>query len=321
MSAGRPFVSADIGGTNARVALVRGRADGGIEVLRRQHYRCAAHPSLHAILEDFLAPGDGVDALALAIAGVVNGDAVISRNVPWPIRPAEFRARGFRDVAAVNDFVAVAHADQCMGDAGTVLLTPAAASPAPGATLVVGPGTGFGAAVRVDVDGRVLVLPCEPQQMALAPGNLRELSVLAHWMRAGAAHVGIGHAVSGPGLLHLYRALCALDGVVPGCASAEAIDAHAAAGDATAREALSMFCALLGSVVGDLALATGAGRVFVAGGIPSRIKPHLLASDFAARMVNKDVMRAVLERVPVRLVEDPDLGVIGAAAWFLRRAL
>lgn len=313
------FAAADIGGTNARLALVRARPDGTIEVVRRRRYLCAGHPSLRAILDDFLDAGAKVDAFAIAVAGVVNGDGIISRNVPWPIRLADIRATGIRDVAAVNDFVAVAHAEQCMNEVDTVLLTPGAASHAPGPTLVVGPGTGFGAALRTSVGGRAMVLPCEPQQVALAPGNLRELAVLAHWMRSGAAHVGIGNAVSGPGLLNLYRGLCELDDIQPRHLSADDVASAATGGDAHAIEALSMFCELFGSVVGDLVMMTGATRVFVAGGVPARIKAQLLASGFAARMVNKDVMRPVLERVPVRLIEEPDLGVIGAAAWFLRR--
>jgi glucokinase len=313
------FLAADIGGTNARLALVRGRGDGTVEILEQCRYLCADHPSLDAIVTDFLGARTGIDAMAIGIAGMVNGDEIISRNVPWPIRLAEIRALGIVDVAVVNDFVAVAHAEQCMNDTDTLLLTPRIAGYAPGPTLVIGPGTGLGAALRVSTGTRTLVLPSEPQQMTLAPGNPRELAVLQHWMRAGVAHVGVGHAVSGPGLLNLYRALCELDGVQPRRQfSVDVSSLTEAGGDTHASEAVAMFCGLFGSVVGDLAMITGATRVFVAGGVPSKIKTQLLGGDFAARMVDKDVMRQVLEQVPVRLVEDPNLGVIGAASWFLQ---
>lgn len=317
------FLAADVGGTNARLALVRERGDGGVELLGQRRYLCAEHPSLAAIAADFLAAtGARVDAMAIGIAGVVRGDAIISRNVPWPVSLAQIRALGIADVAAVNDFVAVAHAEQCMNDTDTTLLTPGAAGHAPGPTLVVGPGTGLGAALRVPVGGRTLVLPSEPQQVTLAPGNARELAVLQHWMRQGAAHVGIGHAVSGPGLSNLYRALCELDGARPRLrSSAEVTAAAEQADDPHAREAVSVFCGLFGSLVGDLVMVTGATGVFIAGGVPLKVKAQLLASDFAARMVDKDVMRPVLERVPVRLVDDPDMGLIGAAAWYLARNL
>lgn len=315
-----PFVSADIGGTNARVAWVRGRSDGSIEVLAQRHYLCAQHPSLRAILADFLGDAAGAPALALAVAGIVDGDRIISRNLPWPIDTSDLREAGFAQVAAVNDFVAVAHAWQCMRETDTLLLTPGVASPTgPGTSLLLGPGTGLGGALRVARGGHTLVLPCEPQQVALAPGTLRELAVLDHWMRSGSGHVGVGHAVSGPGLANLYRALCAIDAVPARWSSADEIVAAASADtDAHAIEAIGMFCGLLGSVVGDLAMVTAATRVFVAGGVPSRIRRWLPGSSFAQRMVDKDVMRPVLERIPVWLIEDPALGVIGAASWFLQ---
>ena len=318
----RVFIAADIGGTNARLARVHAREDGSVELVERRRYQCAAHASLREIVADFVGAGTSIDAMAIGVAGVVNGDEIISRNVPWPIRLAEIRALGIREVAAVNDFVAVAHAAQCMNDTDTRLLTPRRARQAPGPTLVVGPGTGLGAALRVPVGARTLVLPSEPQQVALAPGNARELAVLQHWMRAGVGHVGIGHAVSGPGLLQLYLALCELDGVRPRLQSADDVSAEAGIdGDAHAVEAVVTFCGLFGSMVGDLAMITGPTGVFVAGGVPLKIRRQLLDGDFAERMVDKDVMRAVLEQVPARLIEDEDLGVIGAAQWFLQREL
>ena len=316
----REFIAADIGGTNARLALVRDRADATIEILARKHYRCAEYHSLQAIVADFM--GDGIEATTMAIgfAGMVNGNEIISRNVPWPIIPARLRGLGIVELAAVNDFVAVAHADQCMNEADTTLLTPTVAGHAPGPALVIGPGTGLGAALRVPLGARTLVLPSEPHQMALAPENLRELAVLGYWMRSGVAHIGLGHAISGPGLLNIHRALCALEGTRPQLHSSDDVSIAAETGaDSIAVEAMAMFCGWFGSIVGDLAMATGATRVFIAGGVSSKIKPHLCRGPFAARMVAKDLMRPVLEQVPVRLVEDPDLGVIGAASWFLRR--
>lgn len=315
------LLAADIGGTNARLAMVQAGADGRLEVGTRRHYRCADHPSLEAIVADFIAAAGLPDAMAIAVAGTVDAERITSRNIPWPIVLESIRALGIAHVGAVNDFVAVAHAEQCMREQGTCLLTPAADAPATtGPTLVVGPGTGLGAALRVPFDGGTLVLPGEPQQMALAPGNRRELAVLQQWMDAGAGHVGYGEAISGPGLLRLYRSLCALAGVPPRLTSSDAVSGAADAGhDPHAVEAVQMFCGLFGSCVGDLVLATGATRVFVAGGVPLKILRFLLDGRFARRMTHRHIMQPALERVPVRLLQDPDLGVIGAASWWRSR--
>ena len=79
-----------------------------------------------------------------------------------------------------------------------------------------------------------------------------------------------------------------------------------------------MFCGLLGSAVGDMALLYGVqGGIYLAGGILPQIREFLINSSFVERFLNKGPMRAALERIPVRLVEHGQLGVIGAANWYL----
>ncbi|HET6586184.1 MAG TPA: glucokinase, partial [Oleiagrimonas sp.] len=132
-------------------------------------------------------------------------------------------------------------------------------------------------------------------------------------------HVSCEHALSGPGLTNLYRALCTLEGATPAQDSPEAITHAANAGDdPLARKALEVFCAMLGSFAGDLAMLYGAsGGVWLAGGILPKIRDFLACSTFVERFLDKGRMRAFLERVPVRLMEHGQLGVIGAAGWYL----
>ena len=59
------------------------------------------------------------------------------------------------------------------------------------------------------------------------------------------------------------------------------------------------------------------GGVYLAGGILPQIQSFLLHSTFKARFLDKGPMRSVLERVPVRLIEHGQIGVIGAASWYL----
>lgn len=317
----RPFLAADIGGTHARLALVCARDDGHVDVLDEQTYACAAFPGLAPIVADFLSGRGGVDDAAIGCAGLRRGETIISLNLPWAVSLPEIRALGIARAAAVNDFVAVAHASQCMGARDGVLLTPDAAPAEPGPVLVVGPGTGFGAALRVPVeDARWLVLPSEAGQVSLAPGNARERAVLAQ-LQGSAGYVSAEQVVSGPGLLRLYRTLCTLGGAEPGHDAPAAVAAAAArGGDALAAEAVAIFCAAFGSLLADTVLVTGATRVFVAGGIVPKILPLLRASDFVARFLDKGAMRQVLERVPVRLIDHPYKGVIGAASWYLQQA-
>jgi glucokinase len=230
---------------------------------------------------------------------------------------SELRALGIDRVEVVNDFVAVAHAVQCMRDGDSLLPGDRAGPPPPGPTLVVGPGTGLGAAVRVPHGDGAVVLPCEAGQLAFAPGNAREIAVLAKMLEAG-PYVSSEQVVSGPGLFKLYATLCAIDGVDVRQDTPSAVVEAARRGDDThAVEAVRIFCEAFGSLLGDLVIASAATSVYIAGGIVPRIRDLFDAGAFRARFVNKGLMRKVLEQVPVRLIDNPHNGVIGAAAWYL----
>lgn len=318
-----PFLAADIGGTHARVGLVQapGRDERRIQLLRYTLYACAEHAGLGAILADFVR---GLDAppqqAVVACAGYVLDGRVIHANLPWPVDIAAIRDEaGLERLDVINDFEAVAYAACGIPDEAAQILQ--AGDPAAQATrprLVLGPGTGLGAALCVPVDGRVTVVGTEAGQAAFAPGSALELDLLARMQREH-GHVSLEHLLSGPGLVRIYRALCDMAGCSPGFdLPAEISNAAQQGADEQARLALEVFCGALGSAVGDLVLSTGAiGGVDLAGGILSHLRSVLPASDFIERMLAKGTMRGQLERVPVRLIEHGQLGVIGAARWRL----
>lgn len=325
MTAGHAsLLAADVGGTHVRVGRVQVRQDAEhpIAVLDYRKYRCADHPSLAAILADFLREGPAVADLAIASAGFPLEDGtVITANLPWPLSPSAIRDQlGLRTVHLVNDFEAVAHAAAYMDASAVAHLTgPEHVSRAP--VLVLGPGTGLGAAVWIPNGNHPVVLATEAGQAALATNSDLEAQLLREMLKTR-THVPVEHALSGPGLLNLYHALCAVRGATPTLATpAQITDAALAGHDPLAVQSLQVFCSLLGSVVGDMALLYGAqGGIYLAGGFLPHIRQFLTNSDFVARFLDKGPMREALQRIPVKLVEHGQLGVIGAANWYLGRS-
>lgn len=318
----RPFLAADVGGTHARIALMQAGTDGGVAtMLRYRQYVCAEHAGLAAIVGDFLESADvaGVDHAAIAIAGIQHGDELVNTNLPWPVSMSQLRqSLSLRHLALINDFEAMACATPYIDPVEATLLTGPADAVPDGPTLVIGPGTGLGAALWTP-GPPARVMATEVGHAGLAPGNERELEILRRLLRRW-PHVDNERVLSGPGLFNTYAALCEIEGAVPGLsAPADIADAAQRGDDPAAAEALQVFCAMLGSLVGDLVLTFGAQAVYLAGGIPAHIKPYLLRSDFAERYLNKGVLRSVLARVPVRVVEHGKFGLIGAAAWYLER--
>jgi glucokinase len=323
----RPFIAADIGGTHVRIGLVR--ADGApgrpVSVMHYRKYACADYASPVEIFRAFLdglGPTVSVDEGVIACAGhLLENGSLITTNLPWPLEPRLLCEQlGFSDLRIVNDFEAVAYATATVDVDDTVHIAGPRTPSAPGPILVLGPGTGLGAALWIPTDAQAVVLATEAGQAALAPGNAIEMALLAH-LQSQRGHVPVEAALSGPGLMNLHSALCAIRGGGRTYATPGEITRAAVSGeDALARESLEIFCSLLGSVVGDLALLYGVhGGVYLAGGILPQIRDFLLNSGFVARFLDKGPMRAALERIPVRLVDHGQLGVIGAADWYLRQ--
>lgn len=316
------FLAADIGGTHGRVALMRAAPDAprGVETLAYRVFACAEFPLLSDLLQAFLDADVHVPVkqCVLACAGQVMGDEVVNDNLAWPIRLTQLRhALGLDDVAVLNDFEALAYAlDGSLAHSGRHLCGPDISGGGP--ALVIGPGTGLGAAVHVPGPAGGFVLPTEAGQMDFAPNSVRERELLAHLAPNG-GYMAFEHIVSGPGLLTIYASLCAMHGETPILATPEAVTAAAlACADVYATEAVEIFCSALGSFAGNLAMVFMAtGGVYLAGGFLSSIFELLQRSRFEQRFLHGRSARALLSNVPVWVTEHGLHGVQGAAQWYL----
>ncbi|WP_093284257.1 glucokinase [Pseudoxanthomonas sp. CF125] len=314
-----PLIVADVGGTYARMALVRVAPGRAPEILDFHRHACAEYPSLAAILRDFAARHAASGQLrraVVAIAGLLDGDTLVNSNLPWPVSLENTRlSAGLDELTLINDFEAVAHAMPYLDPATLSSLSGDVAHSFQWPALVLGPGTGLGAALRFD-GGTRPVLASEVGHSALAAGNALEMEILRLLM-ARWPHVDNERVLSGSGLMNLYPCLCEIRGVALRWSTTEQLIAAAQTGeDALAVECIEVFCGWLGSLAGDLAIAFGAKSVYLAGGISGHIDGFLRRGAFQARYLNKGVLSEVMRHTPVWRVDHGRLGVIGAAAWY-----
>jgi glucokinase len=308
-----PDLVADIGGTNARFALLRGGAVEQVRVLR-----CADFPTMEAAAEAYLgglaAPARPRRA-AMSVAGPVTGDSFSMTNHLWTFSRREAEARlGLDRLVLVNDFTAVALAVPHLGPADRRQVGPGEAV-AGHPIGVLGPGSGLGVSGLVPDGRRWVALAAEGGHVTAPAVTDREAAVLSH-LRRRFSHVSAERVVSGMGLQNLYEAVSVLGGEEPASLSPAEISAAAIAGtDAACVEALEMFCAILGTVAGNLALTLGArGGVFIAGGIVPKLGPFFDRSAFRARFVEKGRLRPFLEPMPTAVVTHPFPAFIGLRA-------
>ena len=145
--------------------------------------------------------------------------------------------------------------------------------------------------------------------------NERENAVLSQ-MRRQYDHVSAERCLSGPGLVNLYNSLAAVDGVPAApYTAAQITDAEIRNADPLCREATEMFCAMLGTVAGNLALTLGAqGGVYIAGGIVPRFGADFAATDFRERFEAKGRMRPFLAAIPTYVVTHKLPAFLGCTA-------
>jgi glucokinase len=91
------------------------------------------------------------------------------------------------------------------------------------------------------------------------------------------------------------------------------LDAALRGADALARDTVERFALILGSVMGDVALAHGAQAVAIAGGIAPRMIDILDSAAVRARFEAKGRSQALLTTVPIALITHPEPALLGAA--------
>jgi glucokinase len=154
----------------------------------------------------------------------------------------------------------------------------------------------------------------------MAPTCSRESAVLDR-MRARHEHVSAERVLSGPGLVDLYTTLAEIDGVPAVSYTAPQITSlEACESDRYCGEAVDMFCAMLGTVAGNLALTLGArGGIYVAGGIVPKLGARFAASAFRERFESKGRLRPYLAKIPTYVVTHPFPAFLGLATLLARK--
>ncbi|MBI1250103.1 MAG: ROK family protein [Alphaproteobacteria bacterium] len=311
------LLTGDIGGTNARFALAR-KSAGGLTLERFERIACVDGAALEDAIRAYLArAGATVDSAALAVAGPIIDGAVQLTNRPWRVSEAALRQMfGWRRVALVNDFAAMARGAVSLPDAdGVDLIAGSALSDAP--IIVAGPGTGFGAAIALPRGDGWRILPTEGGHQAFAPQTDFEWAI-AQRLRAARGYVSVELACAGVGFDVLLQAVQDVLGAARAPASPQEIIARADAGDAVAQTVCAFRAATILSACGDLALSAGArGGVILAGGVAEYLLSYLKAPEALARFAMRGPMSRYLADTPVRVLTDPRAPLYGAAALSL----
>lgn len=303
-SAPFPRLVGDVGGTHARFGVVASKGEG---VSRIRELSCDDHASLESAIETYLreAGAPRPAACAIAIAAPVSGDRVSMTNRAWSFSIEAVRVRlGVDRMLVLNDFTALALALPTLS-ADELEAVGAGAAVAGEAIALLGPGTGLGVGGLVFAGARAVPITSEGGHATLSAEDEREERLVAA-LRREFGHASAERALSGNGLVNLYRFACAEASRAPLQLAPEAVTAQALAGsDAACVEAVALFFSVLGGVAGNLALTLGArGGVYIGGGIVARLGDAIHRSAFRARFEAKGRRQPYLSSIPVWLIRE-----------------
>lgn len=321
-----PRLVADIGGSNARFGWMPATGDAVMHV-RKLPVEDFATPTLAVqtylrelqseMGADYAAPRRA----AFAVATAVGGDRVDFTNSCWSFSRAAVKSDlGLDEFVVLNDFEALAFSlpalkpSQLRGHAGVL---PSGA----GTLAVIGPGTGLGVAGLVQTAHGWTVVPGEGGHATLSAADDFESELLKR-VRRDFPHVSAERLLSGIGLPTLFAAIGDVTGKPVSPLAAETIvDRGIARSDALCEQTIDVFCALLGSFAGNVALTLGArGGVYIGGGIVPRFGERFFQSQFRARFEAKGRFQPYLAAIPTALITDTLAALSGAAVAIERHS-
>jgi glucokinase len=307
-----PVLLSDIGGTNVRFALAKAP---GLALEHGPHMKTADHPSLEAAIEASRAFFSAVPRSMIACAaGPIDGRKVKMTNAAWSIDGATVAAAAKLDQGLLlNDFEAQALSLAALPAASTQWIGDRRDGIGP--QLVLGPGTGLGVSLLLNIDQKFVALPSEAGHVEFGATNLEEALIWSK-MAGPPFRVTAEALLSGPGLVRLHFARLAALGKEPPSLDEVSVVAQAHAHQQGEEAAtLRLFWNLIGRFAGDMALAFLAkGGVTFAGGVLPKITAFLDETEFRRHFENKAPYVALMQKIGTRLIIAADSVLDGMAA-------
>ena len=310
-----PVLIGDIGGTNARFAVIAERdADWQrIDDVHTADYRTVEDAIDTVVLaRTRLRPKTAI----LALAGPITGERIGLTNCPWIFEPRKLLPRfGLSSIILLNDFEALSLCLPDLGEGDVGRIGGGRALPER-PRVVVGPGTGLGAGALIHARGAWIPVPGEGGHIDLGPVSERDFAIWPH-LEKSFDRFSAETLLCGPGLMRVYRGLAGFHGAEPVHATPAEVTAAGLSGDdPIAVEALEFFATHLGHFAGNLAVVfVATGGVYLAGGISAKIAPALRSGSFREAFVAKDPHRHLMEEMMTAIITRPDPALAGIAAF------
>lgn len=318
------LLAGDVGGTKTFLGLFA-RAASRPSAVEIRSYRTLDFPDLGAMSRQFLRdtskrPSD-IEAASFGVAGPITGRRAQLTNVPWMVDLDTLRGEvPIPRAHLLNDLEALAWSVPVL-EPDEIDVLHEGQPDSHGNVALIAAGTGLGIALLPRVYGSLVPRASEGGHVDFAPRNADEQK-LADVLASEFGRVDVERVVSGPGLAHIHRILhpheCATLTPAPSIDDLPAAITRAAleAQCPSCTRTLECFVSAYGAAAGNLALTVlSTGGLYLGGGIAPRILPALRWPVFMRSFLAKSPMDALISRVPVKVILNPQAGLLGAATF------
>ena len=336
------LLAGDIGATKTILRLVESQPTASRDLpeqttLHEQTYPSQEFADLVPMVRQFLEAAGShptPEKACFGIAGPVVNNTSKLTNLSWILEASRLEQDlQVAKVALINDFVAVGYGVLGLPESDLHTLQPG--SPDPNAPIaVIGAGTGLGQGFVIPQADSYRVFGTEGGHASFAPQSPLEFELLQYILeKYHVNRVSVERVVSGMGIVAIYQFL--RDRKIyqesPTLAQvyqtwereigkehksvdlAAEISIAAVKQDVLAQKTMELFVSAYGAEAGDVALKLlPYGGLYVAGGIAAKILP-LMQQRFLPAFLHKGRMNSLLEQIPVRVVLNPQVGLIGTA--------
>jgi len=332
------LLAGDIGGTKTILQLVEVSPKQDLQRIAEERYQSGDFTDLVPMVQQFLAKTNkGIPQKAcFGIAGpVVNNTAKLT-NIAWSLDRERLQSElGIAQVSLINDFAATGYGVLGLKDTDFYTLQPGKPNPE-SPIAIIGAGTGLGEGFLINQGEGYQVFATEGGHGDFAPRNELEFQLLKYLLdKHDIQRVSVERVVSGLGIVSIYQFMRdrQLASESPEIAQVvrtweqeagkpeKTVDPGAVIGtaavqksDRLAEKTMQLFVEAYGAEAGNLALKLlPYGGLYVAGGIAAKILPLLESGSFLLNFSQKGRMRGILSDIPVHIVLNPQVGLIGAA--------
>ena len=342
----------DIGGTNIRLKLLKMTKDINIEpiTIKSEYKSTFLFESLEYLLKDFISQLDSDSKPQFAILGipgpVENNQLITLPNIPhWKLENGDLLGKklGIKKFIFLNDFVCNGYGIQTnLKENVDYLKLNDVIAVKDGPKLMIGPGTGLGMGflLKNKKDKYYIIGSSEGGGQDFAAKS-EFLMKLKNFIRdeMGLGNVSIGKICSGRALIPIYKFLHLFGdennkkferdeelgkkidyfksykkvhkvGEINVQITQKGLNGQCE----LCRQTLLLFTEIFAEIAGDLALFTlPTSGVYLMGGITRIITPLILNNTiFMNHFKNKNHFWFLLQKLPIYLVQNKDIGLVGA---------